>query len=251
VATSYRSVCCLDCGITYAPDEMKSHVTGQSHAARRLKLNNELYRCAIEECNVLSALPPPPVNEDIPPLAGLTIQDGWWCNVSRVCTETESSMKRHIQPACKRLHSDQQNCYQSGPVQRFNARQQSTWFRVQTATQRVVPIADADGKFLADARRLIQKGYVDPDTIDNCHNVCAWLRQSRWHLHTKDSDLNQIQALVSLPTEEEFRILDSAIEQYIKHAESLTKLAHPAILKRLKTEDSSKYALCFTLTSHT
>jgi hypothetical protein len=59
-------------------------------------------------------------------------------------------------------------------------------------SQHMVPIANTNGKFLADTHRLIQKGYIDPDTIDNCYNVCAWLHQFHWHLYTKDSDLNQI-----------------------------------------------------------
>lgn len=196
------------------------------------------YNAEISKCKVRLKLPSPPVDWDISPIPGLALrQDGYLCQECPRASESAAVLGKHYRDDHPQVSRPRSQCHSTGPIQRFNASQANTWFRVLPPPQPQAALSAMDETFRNAGYALLNDSGIDPSTADNVQNVTAWLRLCLWHKHTKDVTAATASAFVAPPTGPVLGMLTKAVEAYVTKCEASIEKPPVLVRKRINSED--------------
>lgn len=234
-ATSYGVLCCIQCEVAYTLSGTKTHV--RDH--HKIKLDEAAFSAAVDSCDIHPNLPSLSPAFPIPPLPGLSVQQGFWCDHCPGVSETVAGIKKHGQ----RMHSGTSpRTFTPGSIQKFNDSSHKTSWRVQPSPPSYTPPPLSQDDFTLRAHSILTTNDADPDTIDNIHNINSWLRATQWHELLREYDSNYVRSLVALPTPDESALLRcmTAIDAWMAEAELSIGSVHVALRKQVNTEQPAK-----------
>ena len=232
-ATSWGSLCCLSCGVAFAPDAMLSHLKkNAAHKDDKTAVDAACFQAALDVCNIRPMLPSAPTTL-VPPVSGLALCRGVACGLCPMVASTETSLLVHYRAAHKKA-ADRRS-YEACFMQRFNnsAGASSSWFKVQhvenATEERTVLEA-----FLADAEQRLGKTVYDPSTSNDPRTVAPWLLSTGWHKEVQDHDPKLL--CITVTAAKEFKGLREATQQWIASLSDLQETVLKHIRKRINTE---------------
>ena len=114
-----------------SPTQMLSHLKSSRHKNNITVVDKTQYDNAIQISNIAAEIPIPPLNDNLPPVYGLAIAQGFYCSHCDYTSESQESMKRHQRIVHDTVPLAQRH-FTPGSIQRLNASNHKTWFRIQT-----------------------------------------------------------------------------------------------------------------------
>lgn len=218
------------------PTQMLRHLGNLKHRKARINIDQQEYNKAIQLTGVTAQLSSPPMNDNLPPVYGLSLHSGIYCSHCDHTTQTALSMKLHQ----RTIHDEipvTERSYTHGGIQRLNASNHKSWFRIQSPPNNIpVPTQD-DNPFFTEAKAIITNLSTTISTADNLHNLSPWLRQCGWNEYTDNSDVADIRAQVAMPNDEDFPFLAKYVEIYMQNADGYIDSTHCLILNKLGTDN--------------
>ena len=240
LATTCGLLCCRECQVSYSPSGMHGHLkSSQAHIGIRRQVPAAEYWTAVGRCDISEELPAPPFGLDIPPIPGLSVHYGWYCNYCPAAASTRGSLKKHYQTKHRGV-SITGRAFDRGYMQQFNPSTSKQWFRVQPTETHVV--SGDDDNFRSANYALLTRTSMDPSIAKNIHNVSAWLKACNWYEHTKGIDIEEARGWVAPPSDPELAPLQQAVVAYVRENER--NIDHVHVLLRQILHSSDPDGLC-------
>lgn len=217
------------------PEQMLSHLSNDIHRHNRMNVDEALYQDALQQAGVAKLLPSPPTDDTIPPVYGLALTAGYYCDHCTYNSQTLESLKRHQRQDHSNI-SLNGRMHTLGSIQRFNSSNGRKWFRVQTPPTSTISSHDS---FFTTALQTINSHATSITTADNIHNLSPWLRLCGWNDYTDNEDATIIRSQVSMPDEDDFPALPTYVEIYMQAADDYIDSTHCLIFNKLGTDNAS------------
>lgn len=225
---------CSGCGVAVMPSQVPSHLREQ-HKTAKLQVDQPKFMDACQSMRIAETFPTlgyGPMEQ----IEGLTLREGYLCDICFKPYGTENSMREH----CRKLHTNIPcpKKWQKVPIQQLDRGSHKSFFRVLPKKAVATHPAELIVQQLRNSLSAQERRVSGP--LSDARLISPWLRTCKWHELVKNKDINELIALVKPIGQNEFPGVSAAIHGIFQGTTEALDVLPELFLQRLNNPDPAK-----------